>query len=163
MTSDRTERLAEAFPCTSEIGFAVLDRELRYQALNHCLTHIGILVVEVTQRRKLQRLLRELAGELRGLKGEDGSWYGRKIHDCIDQYDAALEASFDVLVRNPATSQFALSMPWIKDCASCDDWFLRYHFRYLSMPHFRRPRNSRQRRPLYAHNAGQKLPQVTEF
>jgi hypothetical protein len=164
MTSDRTERLAEAFSCASEIGFAVLDRELRHQALNRCLaningmpeeshlgitvsnifgdlaertaephyrrvpnrpqgggywglnfnflirdhaeriTHIGILVVEVTQRRKLQRLLRELAGELRGSKGEDGFWYGRKIHDCIDQYDAALEASFDVLVRNPATS-----------------------------------------------------------
>ena len=180
MTSDRTDRLAEAFSCASEIGFAVLDRELRYQALNRCLaningmpeeshlgitvsdifgdlaertaephyrrvlacgatarfevanadlsnrpqgggywglnfnfpirgraeriTHIGILVVEVTQRRKLQRLLRELAGELRGSKGEEGFWYGRKIHDCIDQYDAALEASFDVLVRNPATS-----------------------------------------------------------
>src|SRR6201996_9236389 len=129
ITSDRTERLAEAFSCASEIGFAVLDRELRHQALNRCLaningmpeeshlgitvsnifgdlaertaephyrgvpnrpqgggywglnfnfpirdraeriTHIGILVVEVTQRRKLQRLLRELAGELRGLKG----------------------------------------------------------------------------------------------
>ena len=180
MTSDRTERLAEAFSCASEIGFAVLGRELRYQALNRCLadingmpeeshlgitvsdifadiaertaephyrrvlacgatakfevanadlpnrpqgggywglnfnfpirdraeriTHIGILVVEVTQQRKLQRLLRELAGELRGSKGEDGFWYGRKIHDCIDQYYAALDASFDVLVRNPASS-----------------------------------------------------------
>jgi PAS fold len=180
MMSDRAERLAIAFSCASEIGFAVLDRELRYQSLNRCLaningmpeeshlgitvgdvfgglaertaephyrrvlacgatarfevantglpnrpqdggywglnfnfpirdraeriTHIGIVVVEVTQQRKLQKLVSELAGELRGSKSEHGFWYGRKIHDCIDQYDAALEASFDVLVRNPATS-----------------------------------------------------------
>ena len=177
---DRTERLARAFSCASEIGFAVLDRELQYQALNPCLakingipeeshlgitvgeifgdlaertaephyrrvlasgatarfevadaelpnkpqaagywglnfnfpirdragriTHIGVLVLEVTQQRKLQRLLRELAGKLRGSKGEDGFWFGRKIHECVDQYDAALEASFDILVRNPETS-----------------------------------------------------------
>ena len=180
MTSDKTERLAEAFSCASEIGFAVLDRELRYQALNPCLaningmpeeshlgitvgdifgdlaertaephyrrvlacgstarfevanadlpnrpqgggywglnfnfpirdrtgriTHIGILVVEVTEQRRLQSFLRELAGKLRGSNGEYGFWYGRKIHDCIEQYDAALEASFDILVRNRATS-----------------------------------------------------------
>jgi hypothetical protein len=62
------------------------------------------MVVEVTQQRKLQRLLRELAGKLRGSKAEDGFWFGRKIQDCIDQYHAALEASFDVLVRDPAIS-----------------------------------------------------------
>ena len=180
MTSDTTERLVVAFSCASEIGFGVLDRELRYQALNTSLaningmpeeshlgipvgdifgdlakkraephyhrvlasgaiarfevadaglpnrpqasrywgvnfnfpiknraghiTHIGLLVVEVTQQRKLQRLLRELTGKLCGSKAEDGFWFGRKIQDCIDQYDAALKASFDVLVRNPATS-----------------------------------------------------------
>ena len=56
MTSDRTERLAEAFSCASEIGFAVLDRELRYQALNRCLadinglpeeSHLGITVSDI--------------------------------------------------------------------------------------------------------------------
>lgn len=178
--SDRTERLVTAFSGASEIGFAVLDRELRYQALNTSLakingmpeeshlgitvadifgalaqrvaephynrvlaggattrfevgdaalpnrpeaarywalnfnfpirnhagriTHIGVLVVEVTQQRKLQRLLRELEGKLRGSQAEAGFWFGRKIHDCLDQYDAALKASFDVLVRNPAAS-----------------------------------------------------------
>lgn len=178
--SDRTERLVTAFSRASEIGFAVLDRELRYQALNTSLAningmpeeshlgitigdifgdlarrmaephynrvlatgatarfevedvalpnrpeaarywglnfnfpimnhagrvmHIGVLVVEVTQRRKLQRLLRELEGKLRGSGAEDGFWFGRKIHDCLYQCDVALKASFDVLVRNPATS-----------------------------------------------------------
>lgn len=180
MTFDRVERLAQAFSSASEIGFAVLDRELRYQALNPCLesingmpeeshlgiavgdifgdlaermaephyrrvlasgatarfevadadlpnrpqgapywglnfnfpikdgagrtTHIGIVVLEVTQQRKLQRLLREITGKLSGSKSEHGFWFGRKIHDCIDRYDTALDASFDVLVRNPATS-----------------------------------------------------------
>jgi hypothetical protein len=78
-------------------NFPIRDRAER-------ITHIGILVVEVTQQRRLQRLLRELADELRGSKGEDGFWYGRKIHACIDQYYAALEASFDVLVRHPESS-----------------------------------------------------------
>jgi hypothetical protein len=78
-------------------NFPIRDRTER-------ITHIGIMVVEVTQQRRLQRFLRELAGELHGSQGEAGFWYGRKIHDCIDQYDAALEASFDFLVRNPATS-----------------------------------------------------------
>lgn len=180
MTFDRIERLARAFSSASEIGFALLDRELRYQALNSCLaningmpekshlgitvgdifgdlaektakphycrvlagggvarfevaeadlpnrpqgagywglnfnfpirdcaghiTHIGVLVLEVTQQRRLQRLLRELSGKLRGSQGEDGFWFGRTIHDCIDRYDATLETSLDVLVRNPTTS-----------------------------------------------------------
>ena len=56
MTSDRTERLARAFYGASEIGFAVLDRELRYQALNPCLasingmpeeSHLGITVGDI--------------------------------------------------------------------------------------------------------------------
>jgi hypothetical protein len=62
------------------------------------------MVVEVTEQRKLQRLLRELAGKLRGSKAEDGFWFGRKIQDSIDQYHAALETTFDVLVRDPAIS-----------------------------------------------------------
>ena len=180
VTPNRTERLVTAFSCASEIGFAVLDRELRYEALNPCLaningmpegshlgitvgdifgdlaartaepnyyrvlatgatanfevadaglpnrpqatgywglnfnfpirdrsgriTHIGVMVVEVSQQRKLQRFLRELAGKLHGSKAEDSFWFGRKIQDCTDQYDAALKTSLDVLVRNPATS-----------------------------------------------------------
>ena len=62
------------------------------------------LNVEVSQQRKLQGFLRELAGKLHGSKAEDSFWFGRKIQDCTDQYDAALKASLDVLVRNPATS-----------------------------------------------------------
>jgi PAS domain-containing protein len=178
--SDRTEQLVTSFCCARQIGFAVLDRQLRYRALNTSLaningmpeeshlgitigdifgdlarrvaephynhvlatgatasfevedaalpnrpeaarywglnfnfpirnhaggiTHIGVLVVEVTEQRQLQRFLRELEGKLRGSKSEDGFWFGRKIHDCLDQYDVALKASFDVLVRNPAAS-----------------------------------------------------------
>ena len=46
---------------------------------------------------------------------------------------------------------------------ACDEWFLRYQFRYLSTPHFRCPRNSRQCPPLCADNAGQKLPKLAMF
>jgi hypothetical protein len=124
-------------------NFSIRDRAER-------ITHMGIMVVEVTQQRKLQRLLRELAGELHGSKSEEGFWYGRKIHDCIGQYDAALEASFDVLVRNPASGleQLACSIDaWTTDCPSYDRWFLRYRLRYLSMRHVRSRRNSRQGPP----------------
>lgn len=178
-TLNRADRLTSAFSGTSEIGFAVLDKGLRYQAINNCLAkinrmpanahlgfsvseifgelservaqpsyrrvlvngetshfevvsamlptrgesrywglntnfpihgrtrginQIGILVVEVTQERKLQKFLGELGAKLRNGKSEETFWFARRIKDCIDQYHAALAAGFDVLLHNPASS-----------------------------------------------------------
>jgi hypothetical protein len=176
---NRAERLNSAFSGTSEIGFAVLDDRLRYQAINNSLAkinrmranahlgfsvgdifgelcekvaqpsyrrvlvggetshfevvsavlptrgeswywglntnfpihgrtrginQIGILVVEVTQERKLQKFLGELGAQLRNGNSEETFWFARRIRDCIDQYHAALATGFDVLLNNPASS-----------------------------------------------------------
>lgn len=44
--SGRTERLVTAFSCASDIGSAVLDRELWYQALNTSLANINGMLEE---------------------------------------------------------------------------------------------------------------------
>src|SRR5437868_11274220 len=170
-----SERLLEAFSRTSEIGFAILDSELRYQAINKCLARIngmpakahlgfgvreifgelsrqtaepsyhrvldlglssyfeiknamlptragsrfwalntnfpvrdsagkvrqiGILVIEVTQQRKLEQFLHKLAGELRSTKTRDTFWFARELQDSIDQYHTALAMSLDLLIRD---------------------------------------------------------------
>jgi hypothetical protein len=178
-TLNRAEKLNSAFSRTSEIGFAVLDNGLRYQAINNCLAkincmpanahlgfsvdeifgelsekvaqpsyrrvlvngetshfevvsamlptrgesrywglntnfpihgrtkginQIGILVVEVTQERKLQKFLADLGAKLRNGNSEETFWFGRRIKHCIDQYHAAIAAGFDVLLHNPVSS-----------------------------------------------------------
>ena len=183
-TFEATERLLAAFSHTSEIGFAVLDNQLRYQAINKCLvkinglpgkahlgvkvgeifgelskrvaephyrrvlrrgqashfevTHavlptriesrywglnncfpitdrtgrvrqVGMMVIEVTGQRKLEKFLRELEGKLRESKTKENFWFARELQDCIAQYHAALAVSLDVLVRNPAKSMEVLA------------------------------------------------------
>src|SRR5207253_4959541 len=170
-----SERLLEAFSRTSEIGFAILDSELRYQAINRCLARlngmpakahlgfgvreifgelsereaepfyhrvlalgqtshfeiknvvlpakgesrywglninfpvrhrdskvrqIGVLVIEVTQQRKLEQFLHKLAGELRSTKTQATLWFARELQDSIDQYHTALAMSLDLLIRD---------------------------------------------------------------
>jgi hypothetical protein len=177
--SNRVEQLITAFADTSEIGFAILDNELRYQMINTSLaginrvprrahlgvsvgeifgdisrqiaephyqrvmstglaTHfevanqvlptrenerywglntnlpiwnrdgsvkqIGIFVVEITEERKLQRVLRELSGCLDDNGGERPFWYARKVQDCLDKYYEVLGVSFEVLFRTPTDS-----------------------------------------------------------
>lgn len=172
--SDRAEQLMMALADSSNIGFAVLDNQFRYQMINEGLagingmspaahlgipvgeifpdlfhqiaephyrrvlsrglaTHfevanqvlpmrphqnywglntnfpisnrngrveqLGILVVEVTQQRNLQRVLHELSSRLSGNDGERWFWYAHKIQDCLDRFHDVLGMSFEVLVR----------------------------------------------------------------
>lgn len=174
-TSTNSERLLQAFRQTSAIGFAIVDDQLRYQAINQCLAsingmaaevhlgvtvrelfgelsetiaepcyrsvlahgemsrfeitnarlpmrpdsrfwglntnfpirdragrvrQIGIMVVEVTEQRKLEKFLHKLAGELRRAKTQETLWFERELQDSIDQYHAALATSLDLLIRD---------------------------------------------------------------
>jgi PAS domain S-box-containing protein len=68
------------------------------------ISQLGIFVVELTEKRKLQRALRELSGRLSDNDGEKSFWYARKIQDCLDKYYEVLGVSFEVMVRSPADS-----------------------------------------------------------
>jgi PAS domain S-box-containing protein len=171
-TFDNAARLLEAFSQTSAIGFAVLDNQLRYQAINNCLaningmpaeshlgftvreifgklsekmaepryqrvlahgevTHfevknailparagsrfwalnsnfpirdragrvrqIGILVVDVTEQRKLEKVFRKLAGESHHAKTRAIFSHAQELHDAVDQYHTALATRLDGL------------------------------------------------------------------
>jgi hypothetical protein len=65
---------------------------------------LGILVVEITGQRELQRTLRELSGRLSGNDGERSFWYAHKIQDCLEKYYEVISVSFENLVRSPADS-----------------------------------------------------------
>jgi hypothetical protein len=45
-TFDNSERLLQAFSQASAIGFAILDDQLRYQGINHCLANINGIPAE---------------------------------------------------------------------------------------------------------------------
>ncbi len=77
------------------INFPISNRDGRIEQL-------GILVVEVTEQRKLQRVLHNLSSRLSGDDGEKSFWYARKIQDYLDRYHEVLGMSFEVLVRTPA-------------------------------------------------------------
>lgn len=168
-----SERLLAAFSHTSAIGFAILDRNLRYQAINGSLARINgipakahldvhirdlfgeiaekigepachrvfdrgeschvevrnvvlpgrpqsrfsglttnfpikdgtgsvqqvaIVVVEVTQQRKLEEFFRKLASELRHRKAQETFWRARALQDAVEQYHTALSVSLDILL-----------------------------------------------------------------
>jgi PAS domain S-box-containing protein len=174
-----SERLLAIFSRASAIGFAILDKQLRYQAINNSLAaingipaeahlgrtvrevfgelsekaaepnyhrvlahgevshfevtnavlptradsrywglntnfpirdragrvkQIGMMVVEVTEQRKLEMLFFKLAAELRHAKTRETFWLARELKDSIDQYHAALAVNLEVLVRQPKTS-----------------------------------------------------------
>ncbi|KAA6460374.1 hypothetical protein DYQ86_15215 [Acidobacteria bacterium AB60] len=65
------------------------------------IAQLGILVVEISEQRKLQRALHDLSCRLSGSAGEKSFWYAHKIRDCLDRYYEVLGVSFDVLVRTP--------------------------------------------------------------
>lgn len=174
-TFDSSERLLQAFSRSSAIGFAVLDYQLRYQAINHCLAsingmsaeahlgfttgeifgelaekiaepcyhrvlahgeiahfevenavlptragsrfsavntnfpirnragsvqQIGIMVVEVTQQRRLEEFIRNLADQLLSSKTKETFGVARELQDSITQYHTALALSLEVLIRD---------------------------------------------------------------
>jgi hypothetical protein len=65
---------------------------------------LGVLVVEITGQRELQRALRELSARLSGSDSEKSFWYAHKIQDCLEKYYEVISVSFENLVRSPADS-----------------------------------------------------------
>jgi PAS domain-containing protein len=65
---------------------------------------LGILVVEITEQRKLQRILRDLSGRLSNSEDETSFWYAHKIQDCLDKYHEVIGVSLGNLIRTPADS-----------------------------------------------------------
>jgi PAS domain S-box-containing protein len=185
-TFDNSERLLQAFSQASAIGFAILDDQLRYQGINHCLANIngipaeahlgfgvrelfgelsekiaeptyhrvlergetsqfevkdaalpnrpesrywalninfpirkcagrvneiGIVVIDVTEQRRLQEFVAKLPPELRHLRTKEMFWQARQLRDSIDDYHAALAFSLEFLVRGErSTEQLAQSI-----------------------------------------------------
>jgi hypothetical protein len=69
---------------------------------------MGILVVEVTQQRELDKLIRELTGTPHGNTEENIS-IARELHQSVEQYDAALAQSLETLVGQRDKSLEALT------------------------------------------------------
>jgi hypothetical protein len=61
---------------------------------------IGIMVVEVTEQRKLEELFHKLAAELRDTKTQETFWQARQLRESIRQYHAALGVSLDLLIQD---------------------------------------------------------------
>jgi transcriptional regulator with PAS, ATPase and Fis domain len=78
-------------------NFPILDRAGRVR-------HIGILLVEVTQQRKLEAFLHKLTAELHHIKTQETFWLTRELQASIDQYHAALATNLDLLVRDQERS-----------------------------------------------------------
>jgi PAS domain S-box-containing protein len=80
------------------INFPILDRAGGVQ-------QIGIIVVDVTQQRKLEKVLRELAGELQDTRTKETFWQVKELQDSIEQYHAALAVASNLLIRQQATNK----------------------------------------------------------
>src|SRR5438309_40360 len=73
-TFDQSERFLKAFSHTSSIGFAILDRELRYQAINRRLAEVN----GIPARVHLGVRIRDIFGEIAEKIAEPG--YRRVLH-----------------------------------------------------------------------------------
>ena len=178
-----TERLLQAFSQTSAIGFAVLDDDLRFEAVNHCLAaihripagailgrkveevlreagvkaashcqrvlatgeslqfeitntvlptktkgaywrlkicfpiraraesihEVGLLAVDVTNQRRLEKIFLEVAANLDDMQSHDNWWLARDLHEAIEEYHFGLGLNLDLLVRDRETSAALLA------------------------------------------------------
>jgi PAS domain S-box-containing protein len=104
-----------------EVKNAVLPRRAgsRYWALNtnfpildHAgrIQQIGVVVLEVTQQRKLQVFLHKLAGELRRKRTREAFWFAAELQDSVDQYHKALAVSLEHLARCTADDELSESI-----------------------------------------------------
>jgi hypothetical protein len=79
-------------------NFPILDHAGRIQ-------QIGVVVLEVTQQRKLQVFLHKLAGELRRKRTREAFWFAAELQDSVDQYHQALAISLEHLARCTADDE----------------------------------------------------------
>jgi PAS domain S-box-containing protein len=99
--SDSTERLVRPFAHSLSIGFAVLDHELRYQAVNSCLAAIN----GVPAKAHLGLSTREMFGELSEKIAEPG--YHRILaHGEIEHF----EIRDSVLPSRPGSRYWGLNV-----------------------------------------------------
>lgn len=66
----------------------------------------GLIVVDVTEQRKLERFVNQLAHSLRRKESRDNWWLPRELHNSVAQYHFALGLKIDQLIgradKNPA-------------------------------------------------------------
>jgi hypothetical protein len=91
--------LNATLPSRNEPGWFI-DHYFPIEGAAGRVTRIGLVVVDVTQQRKLDAYISRLAGDL--LQGQErDDWYmARELHDSIDEYHAALETSLESLTRS---------------------------------------------------------------
>jgi PAS fold len=107
--------LATGEPLRFEITNAALPGGIQgaYWRLNTCfpiqdcagsVIEVGIMAVDVTDQRRLEKLLCELAGNLRNVQTRENFWLARELHDSIEDYHLALAFSLELLVRQQKKS-----------------------------------------------------------
>lgn len=103
--------LATGEPLHFEITNARLQTRIQgvYWRLKSCfpiqdcaggVKEIGILALDVTDQRRLDQLLREVAGNLRHAESRETFWLARELHDSIEEYHLALALSLELLIRD---------------------------------------------------------------
>lgn len=99
-----------------EVKNAVLPNrpESRYWGLNinfpirnraGRINEIGIVVIDVTEQRRLQEFVHKLAPGLRHRRTEEMFWQARLLQDSIDDYHTALAFSLELLVRGERSTE----------------------------------------------------------
>lgn len=66
---------------------------------------IGIVVIDVTEQRRLQEFVHKLADELRHLRTKEMFWQAREVQDSIDDYHTALTFKLKLLVRGERSTE----------------------------------------------------------
>lgn len=99
---------------------AVLPRTLQgaYSVLKTCFPiqdragkvhEVGIMVVDMGDQRRLEKLLYEVAAQVRDAESREQFWLARELHDSIEQYHSALALSLDLVIRDREKSTEALA------------------------------------------------------
>ena len=91
----------QVLPMRAHQSYWGLNTNFPIRSRDGRIKQLGIFVVEITEHRKLQRVLRELRGRIPDNDGEKSFWYAHKIQDCLDKYYEVLSGSFEVLIRPP--------------------------------------------------------------
>ena len=90
-------------PTRSEAG-SWIDHYFPIKGASGRVNRIGLVVVEVTQQRKLAAFVNQLTCDLRRTNTKDGWWLARELHNSVDQYHVALGIVIENLMRLPEKS-----------------------------------------------------------
>lgn len=90
-------------PTRTEPG-SFIDHYFGIKGTSGKLIGVGLVVVEVTEQRKLELFINQLASELLGRQSTDAWHRARELHDAVDEYHFALSARIGDLTRKPEKS-----------------------------------------------------------